>query len=326
VDSLGALPCLEGEIAVYNGSAWVCANIDGTPSVPEIGLPFTIEISPGPPEIVNPIALGGGGVSFALEDGGIGDDQFIHSTLGTPEWSDLSFSQYVLGEPSRVSPDDVPLLSNQFDTDFCDGVIAIEVGDWVVPPVPATDSNNSTYQVFQPGQPVQGDLVFKINTASTSLGDIKGWVKDVYDGQEARLDIMIKARSGPGFMAGATYTFFDCLPVSYTPPSNPDQSLHSFVTLKVACERTEFSVGARSIGEWIDDLNTGGSFDRTVVVTHDVPMPGSRPNPGDNLTTITTNYHDCFITRYIFPKFDVNNPRPMVDTVVVKVGFSDDVL
>jgi phage tail-like protein len=48
------------------------------------------------------------------------------------------------------------------------------------------------YMVTQPGQPQYGNITFTGVEHKDSIGKIKQWVKDVYEGKEIRKDITIE--------------------------------------------------------------------------------------------------------------------------------------
>jgi phage tail-like protein len=83
-------------------------------------------------------------------------------------------------------------FTSHFKTDLSDHVITISPITARFPKVECSDGRHWQYKVFQPGQPLYGNLTFEGAEHKDSIGNIKSWVKDVYDGKEIRKDITIE--------------------------------------------------------------------------------------------------------------------------------------
>lgn len=82
------------------------------------------------------------------------------------------------------------------------------------PPVAASDGRHYQYKVTQPGQPLYGNITFEGLEHKDSIGNIKSWVKDVYDGKEARKDMTIEVKDQSGDVV-RTFNLMRCFPTHF---------------------------------------------------------------------------------------------------------------
>jgi phage tail-like protein len=83
------------------------------------------------------------------------------------------------------------------------------------PPVPASDGRHFQYKCVQPGQPQYGNITFEGAEHKDSIGDIKNWVKDVYDGKEIRKDITVECFDQAKDTV-RTFNLHDCFPTAFS--------------------------------------------------------------------------------------------------------------
>ena len=83
------------------------------------------------------------------------------------------------------------------------------------PPVPASDGRMHQYMVTQPGQPQYGNITFEGVEHKDTIGNIKTWVKDTYDGKEIRKDITIETYDQAGDTV-RTFNLIDTWPTHFT--------------------------------------------------------------------------------------------------------------
>ena len=83
-------------------------------------------------------------------------------------------------------------FTSHFKCDLSEDILSVSPITARFPPTTAGDGRNYQYKVFQPGQPVYGNIVLEGAEHKDTIGKIKSWVKDVYDGKEIRKDITIE--------------------------------------------------------------------------------------------------------------------------------------
>jgi phage tail-like protein len=83
-------------------------------------------------------------------------------------------------------------FTSHFKCDLSNHILSISPITARFPPVPASDGRHWQYKVTQPGQPCYGNITFEGAEHKDSIGNIKNWVKEVYDGKEIRKDISIE--------------------------------------------------------------------------------------------------------------------------------------
>ena len=83
------------------------------------------------------------------------------------------------------------------------------------PPVPASDGRNVRHKCTQPGQPVYGNITFEGVEHKDTIGNIKSWVKDTYEGREIRKDITIEVFDQAGDTV-RTFNLIDTWPTHFS--------------------------------------------------------------------------------------------------------------
>jgi phage tail-like protein len=108
------------------------------------------------------------------------------------------------------------VFTNQFDTDLSADVTKISAITARFPKVPSSDGRNWQYKVYQPGQPIYGNITFEGAVHGDTFGNIKGWVKEVYDGNEIRKNIMINIRTQQQDGPARTFNLLSCFPTHFS--------------------------------------------------------------------------------------------------------------
>jgi hypothetical protein len=69
----------------------------------------------------------------------------------------------------------------------------------------------------------------------------------------------------------------------------------------------------KAMMEWIHKAASGADSVRTVTITELLAEPGTPPRDGRRFT-----YHDCFPTRYVFPRLDAGATCEPIEEVTIK--------
>jgi phage tail-like protein len=316
-DTLGALLCSSGEVPQWDGSAWACSSSTQETPPPPQSAPFTLDISPSVGSDLPDTtwdSFSGGGLRFN-EPSGVttGPDQFKNHVRGIAEWDDLVLT----GAMTKTRPASQHFFCDQFSTDLGPNVTAISSITVRFPKVPASSGSQSNYKVWQPGQPIYGNVVFKISGISI---DMQNWVKDTYQGQDTRKDITINL--GPSSNIVATYNLIDAFPTSYELPNNED----SYSYLEVRVNRIDITPSRPYLFQWYKDMQERGDAAdvyRDVTVSYDVfdPQGGKIPEMR------TINYLDSWLTSYSLSPLDGDEDDvECMETLEIAVGYSEDFL
>jgi hypothetical protein len=84
------------------------------------------------------------------------------------------------------------------------------------PKLPSSDGRNWQYKVYQPGQPSYGNINFSGPVHGDSIGMIKQWVKDTYDGAENRKDITVNMRTHQQDAPIRSFNLISCTPTYFS--------------------------------------------------------------------------------------------------------------
>ena len=108
------------------------------------------------------------------------------------------------------------VFTNQFDVDLCEDIIKVSSITARFPKVPSSDGRNWQYKVWQPGQPTYGNITFEGVEHKDTFGNIKDWVKQVYDGGEPRKDITVNIRTQQQEGAARAFNLHSCMPTAFS--------------------------------------------------------------------------------------------------------------
>jgi len=104
-------------------------------------------------------------------------------------------------------------FTSHFKCDLSEHIVTVSAITARFPALECSDGRHYQYEVFQPGQPTYGNIVFEILDHKDSMPNIKQWVKDVYDGKEVRKDITLEVHDQSKDIV-RSFNFCDCFPVS----------------------------------------------------------------------------------------------------------------
>jgi len=79
------------------------------------------------------------------------------------------------------------------------------------PKVKASDSRHYDYKRYQPGQSQYGNITFTLIDHDDTRSKIKGWMKDCYEGKDARKDITVEVLNQAGDTV-RTFNLIDTFP------------------------------------------------------------------------------------------------------------------
>ena len=106
-------------------------------------------------------------------------------------------------------------FTSHFSVDLCEHITSVSSIVARFPPVPASDGRMHQYMCTQPGQPQYGNITFTGLEHESSIGKIKSWVKDVYEGNEIRKPITIEVFDQSGDTV-RTFNLIDTWPTSFS--------------------------------------------------------------------------------------------------------------
>lgn len=104
--------------------------------------------------------------------------------------------------------------TSHFECDLSKHITMISPITCRFPPVDAGDGRNWQYKVYQPGQPEYGNITFEGAEHKDSIGNIKNWVKDAYEGKECRKAISINVFDQAGSTV-RSFNLIDCFPLHF---------------------------------------------------------------------------------------------------------------
>lgn len=114
------------------------------------------------------------------------------------------------------------------------------------PPVPSEGGVNADYVVFQPGQPQYADINLSGPQHADTIGTLKGWVKQIVDGDEGNLRKNIVVELYPQAMDSPVCSFelHDAFPKSWNWNEGGFQAGQSgLITWSMVCSVTRVTVG-----------------------------------------------------------------------------------
>ncbi len=105
--------------------------------------------------------------------------------------------------------------NNMFECDLSPHITRISPITATFSPDESVDGRHAKYKVFQPGTAQYGNITFEGAEHKDSIGNIKSWVKDAYDGKEARKNITVSVFDQAGNTA-RSFNLIDCFPLHFT--------------------------------------------------------------------------------------------------------------
>jgi phage tail-like protein len=108
-------------------------------------------------------------------------------------------------------------FTNQFDTDLCDDVVAIRNLTMRFPKIASTDSGDVKYKTWNVGNPDYGIIEFEGLAHKDTIGDIKDWVKECYNGtgNVTRKDLSVNVRKHQQETPMRAFNLIGCYPLAF---------------------------------------------------------------------------------------------------------------
>lgn len=110
---------------------------------------------------------------------------------------------------------DKHIFVNNFKCDLSDDLTKISSINMSIPKIQATTGNDIQQKTFRPGRPTFGNITFQGAEHTDGVKKIRQWVKDAYDGKDARKDITVEIHAQDGSTV-RTFNLYRCLPVAYS--------------------------------------------------------------------------------------------------------------
>lgn len=135
---------------------------------------------------------------------------------------------------------DKHIFVNNFKTDLSDDVTKVSAITMRIPKIPTSTGNDHQERTFRPGRATFGNITFECADHKDGTNKLRQWMKDAYDGKEARKDITIEIRNQKGETV-RTFNLYRCLPVHFHAIDVGSQggqgTMH--VTIEVRVQRIE---------------------------------------------------------------------------------------
>jgi len=109
---------------------------------------------------------------------------------------------------------DKHIFCNNFKVDLSEDIIKVSSINMTIPKIPTTTGADPGQKTFRPGRPAFGNITFEGAEHPDGVKKIRQWIKDAYDGKDARKDITVEVHSQKG-EAVRTFNLYRCLPVAY---------------------------------------------------------------------------------------------------------------
>lgn len=110
---------------------------------------------------------------------------------------------------------DKHIFVNNFHCDLSDDIIKISSINMTIPKIPTTTGNDVAQKTHRPGRATFGNITFQGAEHTDGVKKIRSWIKDAYDGKDARKDITVDIKNQKGEVV-RTFNLFRCLPVAYS--------------------------------------------------------------------------------------------------------------
>lgn len=110
---------------------------------------------------------------------------------------------------------DKHIFVNNFKVDLSEDIVKVSSINMTVPKIPASTGLDVKEKAYRPGRPQFGNITFQGAEHVDGVKKIRQWIKDAYDGKDARKDMTIEIHSQKGETV-RTFNLYRCLPVAYS--------------------------------------------------------------------------------------------------------------
>ncbi len=300
VGALGDLECEAGQIARWNGAAWQCSE-DGAGLLPQASIGGGPACGTPPPGI-QAAARGTSGqcTAASVEVAGFPTGRELWRTLGggrlvTQLGSDDQGAPIATG--SRVEPVALTRVvgslggnASQMDSDAFEfdlpSVDLSRVRSVHVEPL---------HVVWENGHPKPQPAWITIVNSLQGDSQLRRWWQDFARGQQVSREATISGLDRIHRDSVATWTFRDCVPVTWWPTATDE-------ALTMRCVWSSYQAGANAthgfLPAWLAEVFAGTGQPRDLLVDEIVP---GNPSAG---TLQSLTFKDAVVTGYVFPVFD----------------------
>jgi len=110
---------------------------------------------------------------------------------------------------------DKHIFVNNFKVDLSEDITKVSSINMTIPKIAATTGNDVAQKTFRPGRPAFGNITFTGAEHVEGVKKIRAWIKDAYDGKDARKDITVEVHSQKGEIV-RSFNLMRCLPTAYS--------------------------------------------------------------------------------------------------------------
>jgi phage tail-like protein len=131
---------------------------------------------------------------------------------------------------------DKHIFVNNFKVDLSEDIVKVSSINMTIPKIHATTGLDVREKAHRPGRPVFGNITFTGAEHTDGIKKIRSWIKDAYDGKDARKDITVEVHNQKGEVV-RSFNLMRCLPVAYSSVDFDSQSgaatMHWMVEIRV---------------------------------------------------------------------------------------------
>lgn len=110
---------------------------------------------------------------------------------------------------------DKHIFVNNFKVDLSDDITKVSSITMTIPKIPTTTGNDVQQKTWRPGRPTFGNITFEGAEHTDGVKKIRQWIKDAYDGKDARKDITVEVHAQDGSVV-RSFNLMRTLPVAYS--------------------------------------------------------------------------------------------------------------
>lgn len=131
---------------------------------------------------------------------------------------------------------DKHIFVNNFHVDLSADITKVSSINMTIPKIHAHTGNDVKEKAYRPGRPTFGNITFTGAEHTDGVKPIRKWIKDAYDGKDARKDITIEVKAQDQSTV-RTFNLMRCLPVAYSSidfdSQGGAQTMHWMVEVRV---------------------------------------------------------------------------------------------
>lgn len=300
---LANLSCADGQVAVYDGATWGCAEMGEAPTNRALVTDlrrhdydptlkgFEVEIGSFSDQTDTWIEVGGGNASINWSKVRV-HDRYQYVAQGSIDITELVLAKAPKYDTGSVDAMGRPVFQNLYAGSFNSSLHpnrtprTISISPLLIPAVDTTPTDRPVqWKTYVPGipQPVK----IEMEVVAAGADSQYSWWQETLAGENSRKDIVINALALDG-TPGMTYDFRECVLLEF-------EQLHAWEKLVMGCVVQSIATDHPEIDTWLSNTLEGLNDIRNVSVIW------LKQDSSEHSSLI---YLNCFPTGYYFPQFD----------------------